>query len=67
MNTETDEQETERVADRLHQFLADEYLAQCLIDYDGNFNDMGSGDFVAALVEIHEKMRWITGSLIPKN
>lgn len=41
------------------------YLRQCIIDFEEVHHDSGSADFVTALMEKHEKMRWMTNSFLP--
>ncbi|WP_372904548.1 Dps family protein, partial [Rhodohalobacter sp.] len=41
------------------------YLRNCIRDFE-DLNDMGSADFVTALMQQHEKMRWMLESFLPK-
>ncbi len=38
------------------------YLRKCAVDFDEKYGDLGSSDFVIALMEKHEKMRWMLSS-----
>lgn len=38
------------------------FLRKCGRDFDKEFNDLGSSDFTIALMEQHEKMRWMLES-----
>lgn len=67
MSTGMDEQDSVQAAEWLRQLATEDVLQQCLIDYDGNCHKMGTGDLVAALMELHEKMRWMLGSSTPKH
>lgn len=40
------------------------YLRQCITDFE-KLEDMGSSDFVTALMQQHEKMRWMLDSFLP--
>ncbi len=42
-------------------------LRQCITDFDEKYHDVGSSDFVAELMEQHEKMRWMLSSFLPKH
>lgn len=41
------------------------YLRQCITEFDEKHDDMGSSDFVTALMARHEKMRWMLESFLP--
>jgi starvation-inducible DNA-binding protein len=41
------------------------YIRNCIRDFE-DLNDMGSADFVTALMQQHEKMRWMLESFLPK-
>lgn len=41
------------------------YLRECIMDFDEKYSDAGSSDFVTALMEKHEKMRWMLNSFTP--
>ena len=41
------------------------YLRKCIGDFE-DLEDMGSADFVTALMQQHEKMRWMLESFLPK-
>ena len=49
---------------RDHEIII-KYLRQCVSDFDEKYKDVGSSDFVTALMEQHEKMRWMLDSFIP--
>lgn len=40
------------------------FLRKCVTDFDEKYHDMGSSDFVTALMERHEKMRWMLDSFL---
>lgn len=41
------------------------FLRKCGRDFDENYDDLGTSDFVIALMEQHEKMRWMLESYLP--
>lgn len=67
-NTQLEEQDyTTRADEQLQNLVSDHeiiirYLRKCITEFDEEFGDMGSSDFVTALMEKHEKMRWMLGS-----
>lgn len=69
--TQLEEQDyTPKAKEQLHQLIRDHetiirFLRQNIVDFDEKFNDMGSSDFVTALMEKHEKMRWMLDSFYP--
>ena len=42
-------------------------LRQSITNFDEKYHDIGSSDFVAGLMEQHEKMRWMLNSFLPKH
>lgn len=69
--TELEEQEyTTKAKVQLANLINDHeiiirHLRQCITDFDEKHNDSGSSDFVTALMEKHEKIRWILDSFLP--
>ncbi|MGM0588388.1 MAG: Dps family protein [Bacteroidota bacterium] len=39
-------------------------LRRCAVDFDEEYQDLGSSDFVIALMEKHEKLRWLLSSFL---
>ncbi|MEX0648979.1 MAG: DNA starvation/stationary phase protection protein [Balneolaceae bacterium] len=40
------------------------YLRECITDFDSKYGDIGTSDFITALMEKHEKMRWMLDSFL---
>lgn len=57
--TDADEQLNQLIED--HEAII-HFLRKCGRDFDEEFNDLGSTDFVIALMEQHEKMHWMLDS-----
>lgn len=58
--TEANQQLTNLMKD--HETII-KYLRQCITDFEDQ-GDMGSSDFVTALMQKHEKMRWMLDSYL---
>lgn len=41
------------------------FLRECGRTFDEQYNDLGTSDFVVAIMEQHEKMRWMLESYLP--
>lgn len=69
--TQLEEQDyTTKAKEQLPNLINDheiiiKYLRQCITDFDEKYDDMGTSDFVTALMEKHEKMHWMLGSFLP--